>query len=93
MKFKLVEFVRHESDHKNGQRIIVNITRRGKPLSKDDIDNLSKSLCSISLDLDILIDNSDGTYELCIPTRQDWMKTISDKVQSVLNDQGTIEIN
>lgn len=97
MKFKLVENInfinegyRSESIFKEPSKIAIKISSPYyQPYELSDI--LSKKLSNIYLPLEIMVDNSDGSYIIMTPGRQDWLKAISDTVMDSLNNKASIE--
>lgn len=100
MKFKLVEELEKdilnellsESDFKEPIRVKINITTQDK-IDKNNLHNITSNVInSIKLSPEILVDESDGSYQLCFPGRKDWLKALSDSIQLKLKGKANIEI-
>lgn len=100
VKFRLVEDVNietlnellSESDFKEPIRVKINISSQNN-IDKNQLHNITNNVIkSIKLSPEILVDESDGSYQLCFPGRKDWIKSLSDVIQSKLQGKVNIEI-
>ena len=91
MRFQLVELL-SESDYPNGTRIEIAVTPEKGDLSTDTIAKISRAVCNVSLPMDVIVDNSDGTYQICVPSNEDWLKEIGDKVRQAIGNNYIVQV-
>lgn len=88
MRFVLNELL-GDSKYKTPIRIKLKINSSNKNI---DYEKISTLLCDMSLDLEVLVDESDGSYQLCVPSREDWIQAISRLLYDNLPEDATIEL-
>lgn len=100
MKFRLVEDkeicnlteLLSESDFEDPIRMCIAITTANHLLSNEEIETVSECLPSVSLNVEVLVDESDGTYQVCVPGKDDWIKAISKSLSTVVGDNIIIKV-
>jgi hypothetical protein len=94
MKFKLVEDreicnlteLLSDSDFEDPIRMRIVVTKDNHLLSDEEIATVSECLPSVSLNVEVLVDESDGTYQVCVPGKHDWIKAINKSLSNTIDN-------
>ena len=52
---------------------------------------INRTIGGVSLQPEILVDESDGSYQLCFPGKSDWLKSVTEMLQYNISSKLTVE--
>ncbi len=52
---------------------------------------INRTISSVTLHPEILVDESDGSYQLCFPGKSDWLKSVTEMLQYNISGKLTVE--